>query len=86
LLHGIIIVSRRIKTGFVKEDGPFYQRQPISGLHVLSVMARAKYEIKNVVAQDEWAENVDNNAFTNAAAKSNLQNAYRSCKILGTCS
>jgi trehalose/maltose hydrolase-like predicted phosphorylase len=26
-----------------------------------------------VVAADEWAENVDNNAFTNAAAKANLQ-------------
>ena len=27
------------------------------------------YDIKNVVAADEWAENVDNNAFTNAAAR-----------------
>jgi len=26
------------------------------------------YDIKNVVAADEWAENVDNNTFTNAAA------------------
>jgi trehalose/maltose hydrolase-like predicted phosphorylase len=26
------------------------------------------YDIKNVVAADEWAENIDNNAFTNAAA------------------
>ena len=42
-----------------------------------------KYEIKNVVAADEWAENVDNNAFTNAAAKSNLQNATDAAKILG---
>jgi trehalose/maltose hydrolase-like predicted phosphorylase len=42
-----------------------------------------KYEIKNVVAADEWAENVDNNAFTNAAAKSNLQNATEAAKILG---
>jgi trehalose/maltose hydrolase-like predicted phosphorylase len=42
-----------------------------------------KYEIKNVVAADEWAENVDNNAFTNAAAKSNLQNASEAAKILG---
>lgn len=33
------------------------------------------YDIKNVVAADEWAENVDNNAFTNAAAKANLQYA-----------
>lgn len=42
-----------------------------------------KYEIKNVVAADEWAENVDNNAFTNAAAKANLQYATEAAKILG---
>lgn len=42
-----------------------------------------RYEIKNVVAADEWAENVDNNAFTNAAAKSNLQYAVEAAKVLG---
>jgi trehalose/maltose hydrolase-like predicted phosphorylase len=42
-----------------------------------------KYEIKNVVAADEWAENVDNDAFTNAAAKANLQNAIKAAKLLG---
>jgi trehalose/maltose hydrolase-like predicted phosphorylase len=42
-----------------------------------------KYEIKNVVAADEWAENVDNNAFTNAAAKANLTTAAAAAKILG---
>jgi trehalose/maltose hydrolase-like predicted phosphorylase len=41
------------------------------------------YDIKDVVAADEWAENVDNNAFTNAAAKANLQNAIATAKILG---
>jgi len=41
------------------------------------------YEIKNVVAADEWAENVDNDAFTNAAAKSNLQYAVAAAKLLG---
>ena len=41
------------------------------------------YDIKNVVAADEWAENVDNNAFTNAAAKSNLQFATEAAKVLG---
>ncbi|HVM89531.1 MAG TPA: hypothetical protein VMT76_15190 [Puia sp.] len=41
------------------------------------------YDIKNVVAADEWAENVDNNAFTNAAAKANLQFAAEAAKILG---
>ncbi|MEO7767976.1 MAG: glycoside hydrolase family 65 protein, partial [Ferruginibacter sp.] len=42
-----------------------------------------KYDIKNVVAADEWAENVDNNAFTNAAAKANLKFAGEAAKILG---
>ncbi|NVO12293.1 MAG: glycoside hydrolase family 65 protein [Bacteroidales bacterium] len=41
------------------------------------------FDIKNVVAADEWAENVDNNAFTNAAAKLNLQNATVAAKLLG---
>jgi protein-glucosylgalactosylhydroxylysine glucosidase len=42
-----------------------------------------KFDIKNVVAADEWAENVDNNAFTNAAAKANLQFATEAAKLLG---
>ncbi|MBD0283993.1 MAG: glycoside hydrolase family 65 protein [Flavisolibacter sp.] len=42
-----------------------------------------KYDIKNVVAADEWAENVDNNAFTNAAAKANLQYATQAARLLG---
>ena len=42
-----------------------------------------KYDIKNVVASDEWAENVDNDAFTNAAAKAVLQHATAAAKLLG---
>ncbi|MBF9236227.1 glycoside hydrolase family 65 protein [Hymenobacter sp. BT683] len=42
-----------------------------------------RYDIKNVVAADEWAENVDNDAFTNAAAQVNLQNATAAAKLLG---
>jgi len=42
-----------------------------------------KYDIKNVVAADEWAENVDNNAFTNAAAKANLLFATEAAKLIG---
>jgi protein-glucosylgalactosylhydroxylysine glucosidase len=42
-----------------------------------------KYEIKNVVAADEWAENVDNNAFTNAAAFTNLRYANMAAQVLG---
>jgi trehalose/maltose hydrolase-like predicted phosphorylase len=41
-----------------------------------------KYDIKNVVAADEWAENVDNNSFTNAAAKANLQFATQAAALL----
>ena len=41
------------------------------------------YDINNVVAADEWAENVNNNAFTNAAAKVNLQAATDAAKVLG---
>lgn len=41
------------------------------------------YDIKNVVAADEWAENVDNNAFTNAAARANLKYATEAAKLLG---
>ena len=42
-----------------------------------------RYEINNVVAADEWAENVNNNAFTNAAAKANLQFATQAAQLLG---
>jgi trehalose/maltose hydrolase-like predicted phosphorylase len=41
------------------------------------------YDIRNVVAADEWAENVDNNAFTNAAARANLLYATEAAKLLG---
>ncbi len=41
------------------------------------------FEINNVVAADEWAENVDNNAFTNAAAITNLQAAIKAANLLG---
>ena len=42
-----------------------------------------RYDINNVVAADEWAENVNNNAFTNAAAKANLQFATQAAALLG---
>lgn len=41
------------------------------------------YDIDNVVAADEWAENVDNNAYTNAAARTNLQDAIEAARVLG---
>jgi len=42
-----------------------------------------KFEINNVVAADEWAENVDNNAFTNAVAITNLKAATKAAVLLG---
>lgn len=42
-----------------------------------------RYEINNVVAADEWAENVDNNAFTNAVAILSLRYASQAAVILG---
>lgn len=47
------------------------------------VYKEGRYEIKNVVCADEWAENVDNNAFTNAAARLNLEYATRAAQELG---
>jgi trehalose/maltose hydrolase-like predicted phosphorylase len=44
---------------------------------------KGKYDIRNVVAADEWAENIDNDAFTNAAAKANLLNAAKAAQLLG---
>lgn len=42
-----------------------------------------KYDIKNVVAADEWAENVDNNAWTNAAARAVLNYATEAAVLIG---
>lgn len=41
------------------------------------------YSILNVVAADEYAENVDDNAFTNGAAKRVLNNVVRAAQVLG---
>ncbi|MCL6523547.1 MAG: glycoside hydrolase family 65 protein [Thermoflavifilum sp.] len=41
------------------------------------------YHIRNVVAADEWAENVDDDAFTNGAAIVNLQDAVKAARLLG---
>lgn len=42
-----------------------------------------KYHILNVVCADEWAENVDDNAFTNGIAKTVLQYAQQAALELG---
>ena len=41
------------------------------------------WHIDNVMCADEWALNVDDNAYTNAAAKLNLQYAYEAGKLMG---
>lgn len=43
---------------------------------------KGQYEIKNVVAADEYAENVDNDAYTNGAVKVSLQNAQAAATLL----
>ena len=42
-----------------------------------------KYEINNVIGANEWQENIDNNAFTNAIAISVLRYATLAAKELG---
>ena len=40
------------------------------------------YHINNVVAADEWAENVNDNAFTNAVAIKSLQLVNKAAAVL----
>ena len=42
-----------------------------------------RYEVSNVVCADEYAEHVDNDAFTNAAIRKALLHAVRAAEILG---
>ena len=42
-----------------------------------------KYHIRNVMAADEWALNVDDDAYTNGAALRNLEYAAAAAKVLG---
>ncbi len=44
--------------------------------------ANGKYEILNVVCPDEFAENVDNNAFTNGVAIESINIALKAARIL----
>jgi len=41
------------------------------------------YDINNVVGANEWQENIDNNAFTNAVAKLSLNYAHEAATTLG---
>ncbi|MGH7575779.1 MAG: glycoside hydrolase family 65 protein [Longimicrobiales bacterium] len=42
-----------------------------------------RYDINNVVGADEFAANVDNNAFTNGVARANLRAAIAAAEVLG---
>lgn len=42
-----------------------------------------QYDIKNVIGANEWEENIDNNAFTNAIAKLTLGYASQAAEVLG---
>ena len=42
-----------------------------------------QYDIKNVIGANEWEENIDNNAFTNAIAIMTLGYATQAAEILG---
>jgi len=44
--------------------------------------AEGKYEIQNVVGADEYAENVDNDAYTNGVAATNLRSAIAAANLL----
>ncbi len=41
------------------------------------------YDIKNVIGADEYAENIDNNAFTNGVAIASLRAAIKAAQVLG---
>jgi len=66
------------KTGWtlIKETADFWASR-------VDRKSQGHFEINNVVAADEWAENVDNNAFTNAAAIANLRVATKVASIVG---
>ncbi len=44
---------------------------------------KGSYDIKNVIGANEYEENIDNNAFTNAVAKLALQYTHQAAEILG---
>ncbi|QJD77552.1 glycoside hydrolase family 65 protein [Spirosoma rhododendri] len=45
--------------------------------------APGKYHINNVIGANEWQENIDDNAFTNAMAKTSLNYAIQAAQTLG---
>ena len=70
--------------GWLKEKGwPLLQATADFWTSRVERNGPGHYDIRNVVAADEWAENIDNNAYTNAAARANLQYATEAARVLG---
>ena len=59
----------------LKETADFWLSRVIQG-------EDGYYHIPNVVAADEWAENIDDDAFTNGIAKMNLICAAKAARVL----
>lgn len=59
----------------MKEIGDFWLSRVTEG-------DNGQFHIKNVVGADEWAENVDNDAWTNAAVKAHLKNLENAAGFL----
>lgn len=75
------LVSR--DTAWLKEKGfPILSSVADFWVSRSSRNQKGEYEIKNVVCADEYAENVNNNAFTNGAAKVVLRDAVRAAGVL----
>ncbi len=69
---------------WLKEKGwPILKATAEFWISRVELNSKGQYEIKNVVAADEWAENIDNNAYTNGAAIKNLQYATECALTLG---
>jgi trehalose/maltose hydrolase-like predicted phosphorylase len=66
------------KSGFplIKEVADFWVSRAVKN-------ADGSYSICNVVGADEFAPNVDDNAFTNGAAKASLYSAVKAAEALG---
>lgn len=68
---------------WLREDGyPVIRRVADFWVSRVSRNEDDSYSIKNVVGADEYAPNVDDNAFTNGAAKVALTNAVKAAQVL----
>lgn len=68
---------------WLKEKGYPILRETATFWESRVTSCEGRYAIRNVVCADEWAENVDNNAYTNAAVQQNLKFANAAAEVLG---